>query len=315
MPTQEFKKLLDREFSRASVLPITGISTPLLQELVNSGLMIFRRCENEAASAGKENEDVAAVALYRHVIEMVDAIEVLVANSCGTAAIPVLRSAFEGALGLLYLLSDETKYVDRALSWLVADIYTGTKARQVLEPGTEKGKKYAQLYEKEFGKVIPSVPNAEIADEIRQLENVLKTPQFVPIAAEYQNTKKILGRGPDWFSLFGGPKDRSELAESIGMGAMYRLLYGDWSTLSHGNDLRRYLDSDESGRLAFDAVRRPNELQAISQISAIMLIKASRAMIEKFRKGENLEPWYTREVKPLMDQLLSLEVTFTPLLE
>jgi hypothetical protein len=43
MPTQEYKKMLDREFSKASVLPITELSTPLLQELVNNGLMIFRR--------------------------------------------------------------------------------------------------------------------------------------------------------------------------------------------------------------------------------------------------------------------------------
>ena len=100
MPTGEFKKLLDREFSKATVRPITDISTLLLQELINSGLMIFRRCEKEASRTGKENENVAAMALYRHVIEMVDGVEVLASNSCGTAAIPVLRSAFEGSLGL-----------------------------------------------------------------------------------------------------------------------------------------------------------------------------------------------------------------------
>jgi hypothetical protein len=89
MPTDEFKKLLDREFSKKAIEPISSISTPLLQELVNNGLMVFRRCENEAAKVGKDNEDVAVFALYRHIIEMVDAIEVMVAQSCGTAAIPV----------------------------------------------------------------------------------------------------------------------------------------------------------------------------------------------------------------------------------
>jgi len=69
MPTDEFKKLLDREFSKKAIEPISSISTPLLQELVNNGLMVFRRCENEAAKVGKENEDVATFAVYRHVIE------------------------------------------------------------------------------------------------------------------------------------------------------------------------------------------------------------------------------------------------------
>jgi hypothetical protein len=314
MPTGEFKKLLDREFSKATVRPIAELSTPLLQELVNSGLMIFRRCEKEASRAGKENEDIAAMALYRHVIEMVDTVEVLVANSCGTGAIPVLRSVFEGALSLLYLLSDDKKYVDRALSWLVADIHIRIKARQILEPGTQRGEEYAQLYAKEFAKVIPRVPQAEIAAEIQQLEQLLQAPQFSSITAEYQQTKKQDKRDPDWFSLYGGPKNRAELASTLGKGAIYRLLYGDWSTLAHGNDLRRYV-SDGSGMPVFDGVRRPNELQFISQLSALLLIEASRTMIQKFRKGENLEPWYKREVKPLLDKLLALKVTITPLHE
>ena len=314
MPTGEFKKLLDREFSKATVRPVAELSTPLLQELVNSGLMIFRRCEKEASRTGKENEDVAAMALYRHVIEMVDTVEVLVANSCGTGAIPVLRSVFEGVLGLLYLLGDDKTYIDRTLAWLVADIHIWIKARQLLEPGTQRGKQYAQLYAKEFAKVIPRLPQAGIAAEIQQLEQLLKTPQFAPINAEYQRTNKQLKRAPDWFALYGGPKNRAELAKLLGKGAIYQLLYGDLSTLAHGNDLRRYL-TDGSGRPAYDGVRRPNEVQFIAELSALLLIEASRAMIQKFREGENLAPWYKREVKPLLDQLLALKVIITPLRE
>ena len=36
MPTDEFKKLLDREFSKAAVQPIVEIASPLLRELVNA---------------------------------------------------------------------------------------------------------------------------------------------------------------------------------------------------------------------------------------------------------------------------------------
>ena len=314
MPTNEFKKLLDREFSKAAVRPITELASPLLQELVNQGLMIFRRCDAEAGRTGKEDHDVAALIMYRHIIEMVDAIEVLVSNSCGTAAIPVLRSAFEGMLGLMYLLEESARYAERALSWLVTGIHIGIRARQVLESGTSKGREYAQLYEKEFGGVIPRVPKAELAADIQQLENLLETGQFTPIEAEYSRTRKALNRNPDWFSLFGGPKNRSELAERLGMGAIFRLLYWDWSTLLHGNDLRRYLSS-ESGRPAYDGVRRPNELQTISRLAAVLLLRATRVMIEKFRKGENLEPWYARDVKPLLERLAGLEVTFTSLTE
>jgi hypothetical protein len=131
MPTREFKPLLEREVARAAIKPITGISTPLLQEIVDASLRAFRRCE--AAEHGKENEDVAALVLFRQVIEMADGIEVHVAHGCGTAAIPVVRSQFEAGVALAYLLSDDAKYVERSLSWLV-DRHAAISERGALEP-------------------------------------------------------------------------------------------------------------------------------------------------------------------------------------
>ena len=86
MPTGEFKKLLDRDFAKVSVEPLTEITSPLLREFVDAALMAFRRCEVEAADKGKENEDVTALILFRQIIEMADGIELLVAHNCGTAA-------------------------------------------------------------------------------------------------------------------------------------------------------------------------------------------------------------------------------------
>jgi hypothetical protein len=170
------------------------------------------------------------------------------------------------------------------------------------------------LYEKEFGRVFSAQPNTAIAAEIQSIETGLQNAQFAPIEAEYQNTKKALGRVPEWFSLFGGPKNRAELAEHLGRGAEYRLLYGDWSTLGHANDVRRYL-STLGGKPAFDAVRRPDELQQIALLAALLLLRATREVINKFRRGEKLENWYLRDIKPLLDKLSDLTITFSPLPE
>jgi len=314
MPTEEPKKILDREFSKAAVTPITELSTPLLVELVNAGLMIWRRCELEVGRDGRENEDVAAIVLYRHLIEMVDGIQVLIADSCGTSAIPVLRSAFEGTTSLLYLLSEDAKYVERSLAWLVAEVHAGIAARQLLDPSTARGQGYLQLYQKELGSVRQPVPKIALADEIRQMEASLQSSQLAPIEAEYQRVKAATRRTPNWFCLFGGPGNRADLAGQVGFGAMYQLLYADWSAVSHGTDLGRYL-SGHGGRPAFDAVRRPVELQQIALFAAVLVLRASRAMINRFRKGENLEPWYVRDVKPLFDRLADLRIEFSPLVQ
>ena len=122
----------------------------------------------------------------------------------------------------------------------------------------------------------------------------------------------MLKRSPEWFSLFDGPKNRAELANYLGRGAEHKLFYGDWSTLSHATDLNRFL-STLNGKPAFDAVRRPNELQSISQLAALLLLRATREMIDRFRRGEKLDAWYSSDVEPLLGQLMNLTVSFTPL--
>lgn len=312
MGTDEFKTLLDREFSKTMVKPITEITTPLLCELVNAGLMAFKRCEVEAADKGKENEDVAALILFRQIIEMADGIEVLVAHSCGTSSIPALHSQFEASIALSYLLSEDEKYGERSLSWLVTNIHAGIKERGTLEPGRPAGQQYEKLYEEEFGRPATGTPSPLIAAEIEAMEAGLQGSQFAPIEMEYQRTRNSMKRTPPWYSLFHGPANLADLAETTGNGALYRLLYGNWSVLGHANDLRRFLSS-ENGRPVFDAVRRPDELQQVAQISAVLLLRAIRQVIHKFRDGENLEIWYLREVKPLLDRLSSLRIEFKPI--
>lgn len=312
MPTEEFKSLLDRAFAKASAAPITEIASPLLRELVNAALWAFRRCEMMAAENGRENEDIAALVLFRQIIEMADGVEVLTAEGCGTAAIPALRSQFEASLGLSFLLSDESKYIQRSLAWLVVHINSEIRERESLEPGTQKGADYAKLYEQEFGRPVSLEPNAPIAAEIKEMHDGLRNPQFGPVEAEYQRTKQTTRkRFPEWFSLFDGPNTRKALAEQTGNGALYTLIYGDWSALGHGNDLGRFL-SMHNGRPAWHGVRQPNELQQIAQHSALLLLRAIREMITKFR-GEDLAPWYQREVKPLLNRLGNMEIEFTSL--
>ena len=290
MPTGEPNKLLERDLSRVAAKPITDIASPLLQELVNAGLMAFLRCEVEVADKGVENEDVAALILYRHMIEMVDGIQVLVLQSCGTAAIPLLRSEFEASMGLSYLLGDADGYLQRSLSWLVAHLHGAIKGRKVLDLSSQGGKEFAQFYQEEFGRVVPELSQPEIAAEIAAMERAPQNAQFSPIEAEYQRTKTLRNRSPEWFSLFDGPKNRAELAKLLGRGAEYRMCYGDWSSLGHVTSFTRYL-STLNAKPAFEAVRRPNELQLVSQMAAILLLRATREMIGTFRSGENLTPW------------------------
>lgn len=72
--------------------------------------------------------------------------------------------------------------------------------------------------------------------------------------------------------------------------------------------MSRYITS-VGGRPAFDAMRRPDELQRIALLSALLLVRGIGEMIHHFRRGENLETWYLRDVRPLLTKLTDLTIT------
>jgi hypothetical protein len=49
-------RTVSRERTRQEYIDACGLCCPLLQQLVNAGLMAFRRCEVEAAAREGENE-------------------------------------------------------------------------------------------------------------------------------------------------------------------------------------------------------------------------------------------------------------------
>ena len=96
MTTEPLKTLLDRELSKADAKEVISIASPLLQELVNYSTNAFARCAT--STTGKENEDLATLLLYLHIIEMIDGVEVLLSQSCAIPAIPLVRSSFEALI-------------------------------------------------------------------------------------------------------------------------------------------------------------------------------------------------------------------------
>jgi hypothetical protein len=248
---------------------------------------------------------------------MGDGARELLCLSCGTAAIPVVRSLFEASLSLSYLLVFRETYVQRSLSWLCANVHGQIESRKRLEPGTQEGRRFIETYLEQFPDTNrhPGAdgPNSELAQEIEKLRVLLQRPQFEEVEAEFQARTKETPY-PRWFSLFDGPKNLKQLAGRLRRGAEYASLYSDWSGVAHGSDLARYVTSHE-GRVVFESMRRPEEVQRLSLLTSLLMVGAIRAMIGHFREGEDLSRWYLREVKPPFDALSNMRVSIQPLAE
>lgn len=293
MPTEPLESILYRDLSKVEAKPITEIASPLLQELVNYSTNALMRCTTSAT--GGVDEDLAVLALYRHMIEMMDAIEVLISQSCAIPAIPLVRSSFEALLSVEYLLESDHDYVQRSLSWLVGYVHQRLDMYERLDSSTGKGEESKRSFDAdETLSNVPLPPVEEVQKARARLQSLLAKPHLQPIKTEFKRHK---GR-PNWYQLFNGPSNLRALAQHLNRGAQYDFLYRYWSRIIHAQDLLSFI---EDGRL-----RDPSQLKGVAMFASSFLLRATRLALQKFRPGEDIAPWYKREVRPYVLALREL---------
>jgi len=294
VPSEALKSVLDRDLSKAAAASLIAVASPLLQELVNHATNALVRCAQ--STAGGIDEDAAALAHYRHLIEATDGIEILVTNCAPAAGVPLIRSAFEGLLGLEFVCEDEVTYARRSLSWLVSHIHERLTFYDRLDPETPAGAKFATVFAEDKVASTMPLPAPEFVRTLRQnLAGMLSKPHLQSIEAEYQAKGNRPGRRrrPKWYSLFDGPANLHDLALHLKRGAQYDLLYRHWSKSAHAEDFGALVAGDK----ALKRLRDPADLKQVASLAASFMLAGTRLMIDKFRRGENLEPWYVREVR------------------
>jgi hypothetical protein len=238
---------------------------------------------------------------------MVDGVEVLIRDACSISTIPLLRSAFEAALSLEFILVDDSKYLERSLSWFCAHIHRRIAWLEQMDPATTKGAEFKKAWEDSFGVWNPSVPTAP---SVASQRAILVSPQLQPIEAEYQSQKK---KNPNWYSLFGGPNDFRALTEDLNRAAEYDTLYRSWSTVVHANDPLSFMRADDGGAPHFTSIRFPDNLAKYAFFGATLLIRNTRMMLGKFRSGEDIKRWYLQDVREMYNALGQLKVEVSPI--
>jgi hypothetical protein len=300
-PTKPLESILFRELSKANAKDIIQIVSPLLQELVNYSTNMFARA---ATSAGNEPENMAALLLYLHIIEMTDGVEVLVSQSCPVPAIPLLRSSFEALLAIEYILEDQ--YENRSLAWLAEYMRKRLSLYKSHDPSTPEGKKFQKILSKDkiVGNVTLSYPK-EFDTFRSNYEQLLNSPQFQPVQSEFKKCKKEnKGRTPNWYQLFGPMPSKSlknleQLATHLNRGGMYEKLYREWSSIHHAHDPTRFLTTTSKGTQAIRQLRDPSRIKEVATFAEVFINNATILILQKFRAGEekSFSNWYQREVK------------------
>ena len=300
MPTKPLESILYRDLSKAQARPIIELASSVLQELVNFASNALVRCATSIK--GQENEDLALLSLYRHIMEMTDGVEVLISQSSVTPAIPLIRSSFEALISMEYIVEDNAHYVTRSLAWLVDYVHRRLRLYGSLDPSTPRGQEFQQaLSQDKTLNTIALPPQADVSQALANLQGLLAKPQ---LAAMDQDFMQLRGQRK-WYRLYGGPNNTRGLAHHVGRAAEYDFLYREWSRVSHAHDFAPFIARTLDGKGAIRGIRDPSDLKNTAIFAATFMLGATRTLIGKFRPGEDIRTWYLRDIRPRYTQLLS----------
>jgi len=294
MPTKPVESILYRELSLVDAKEVIAIASPLLQEVVNYGINLFARC---ASSRSGREEHFSLLLLYLHILEMADAVDILISQSCPSAAKLPLRSLFEALLSIEYLV--ERDYKQRSGAWLVHYMHQRLKVYDSWDPSTPRGKESQKLLTKDkFATDLPEFP--ELQAFRMNYQQRLADSEFVPIDQEY-----VRRRPRNWYQLFGGPSNLRELACHLGRGGQYDFLYRWWSSFAHAQEPARFLATTDSDTQVLRPLRDPSGIGLVTTYAVTYSHTATKELTKKLRPGEERHyvEWLKHEVLPLLQRL------------
>lgn len=298
MPTIAPRTVYDPDLSKAQVKPFTDIAVPLLKEVLNYGLALFARCSVRPEG---DDENLMILFTYRHLLEMLDSVLIQVAECSPAPAALQLRAMFEALLTLEYVTCDKAKTRQRALAYLYQVELQRKTFYLAQDPNTPEGNAFLEyISDDPYSRDHKPTQVQDLAERLKEIDDLIGTPDFQVIAEEYRGVRKTRGGKPNWYSLYDGPRTIKDLARLLKRGASYAILYKEWSERMHSVDaIDRILTHDSSGPSA-RPLRDPTELNSTVDFGITFAIAAARCLIRHYRPEEEpaFAKWVANEIMP-----------------
>jgi hypothetical protein len=287
MPTSPPEALFDPDFFKVQIKSILNSAVPMLEEIRNYGLALFSRCLIRP-EGGDENS--AILLPYLHLLEMLDAVIVLLpASAIGPSRLQ-LRSMLEASLTIEYVVQADT--TRRGHAYLLLDALAEREFMKRLDAQTEEGRKLrAELGSEsilaEFDKQFHS---SDLHNGPQFPSALLEQPPYNEVWLEYNRLVKVKKMRPAdirWYCLFDGPRSIRQLAYILNRGAEYEFLYSPFSATAHVTAaLRRQVEVSGPRAGTLRPLRDPREIFTVCRLSHALTIRATRLVLDYFRPDE-----------------------------
>lgn len=265
----------------------------LLNESVSYGTHILK-WDIEKEREGKDNH-IPSV-FFRNIIELADAISILISQSSIDPAKIIFRSLIECSYGLIYMLSENQK--QRAYCFMVIKSVEKIKQCNKWISTENSHKELVSKIEKDDLDVNlhKFFDHPEFVKAKAQNEELLNKMEFKSIYAEYLRTKKNLKKDPNWYSLFNGPRNFNELTAQIGKALRYEFYYRTFSDNVHGMSVEKGLAYASDDRAQVIQIRDFENVQELFSHTVATLMELYIQFI-RYRipeKEDNFKEWFKK---------------------
>ena len=296
MPTEPYDKIITDPIINDEVLDVLKYFSDIIIEVRNFGSHVLKQ-SSDASSGG--HEVYPLFMLFRNVLELIDAIALLMKESSIEPCKVLLRTFFENLLSIEYMTEKETE--KRALCFLVWHIHKKIKKLRKLDQSLPEGKQYLSKKNKDR---LVNKANLDwiegIPDIIKKYEKNLKSPLYTEIEKEYQETQTKM-KNPHWYSLFDGPRNLEMMADKLHLSGVYEEFYRHWSESIHGTDIFRgkVSTSTTSGEVLIPQIRLPKNAQHITKMIISLSLDVYRNIITYFVPSmlNEYRDWYIKEIR------------------
>lgn len=304
MPTEPIDIYLSRNIESEKLEKVLNHLSDLIEETVNFSTHVFDWCSENVT--GKD-EKIPIIMSYRQVLELIDAVSILVRNSCIDPCKILLRAMFESTLAIEYIL--EKKMNQRGMDFMVCYYHDELKFYRRWDPDDSMCKEFRLKLESD--KILKNwqileFPN--VGDEIEKRKKIFQLPIYHESELEYQRVKKQLKGTPKWFSLHNGPQNIQELAEYLERGGLYQILYRHWSPVVHGTDLiRGKISLNESGNVGVHPIRLPTNAEEIAKHTVNFALLNMRNYNRYFcpERQHKIDKWYQDNIHGTFMELIT----------
>jgi len=284
MRDKELQLILDRGKHELDAKQHFSKHIDLLVDLVNYGTNLVRRAYD---SSNKKLEDVIVIGvLLKHVISMIDAVEVLISKGAVSAAHLPARAAFEASLYIDWILKGESE--KKAKYYYVSNLRHQRLWALRLKTGTLEKETFSEALKhiEKYIKTADIEALAKQADgEFNKIDALLSNPGWNEISDEFEKKKnKKTNAECDWYRLLGVSSIR-QLAKGVGRLGEYEIFYSRCSEVMHGASYRDHVQFAK-GRVTFEPIRQLKDINPVLRLISLAAISSYKSILEVYRYEE-----------------------------